>query len=150
MTIMFVCTGNTCRSVMAQYYAARLASDRKLGIKAVSSGLEADRATPMPEAVKKLFKMDGIAEVKHVPAVTTAEMVGAAGLILTMTRGQKARLTELLPEAKGKTHTLLEYAGFGDADVADPYGREDIFYFEAYRLIKKAVDEVFNKLEQKK
>lgn len=150
MTIMFVCTGNTCRSVMAHYYAAKLASDKKLDVKVVSSGLGADKETPMPEAVRKLFKKDGIPEVKHVPVATTAEMVREAGLILTMTREHKRELLARFPEAKEKAHTLLEYAGFGNANVADPYGREDIFYFEAFRLIKKAVDAGFNRLAEKK
>lgn len=135
---------------MAHYYAAKLAAGRKLDYKIVSSGLEADKETPMPEALKALFKKDGIPAVEHVPAATTAELVKEADLVLTMTRAQKAGVLELLPEAKGRVHTLLEYAGFGNADVADPYGREDIFYFEAFRLIKKAVDAVFNKLAEKK
>lgn len=135
---------------MAHYFAAKLASDRKRDIKVVSSGLEADKETPMPAAVRKLFKKDGIPEAKHIPAATTAEMVGEAGLILTMTRAHREELLERFPEAKGKVHTLLEYAGFGNGDVADPYGREDIFYFEAFRLIKKAVEAVFNRLAEKK
>jgi protein-tyrosine phosphatase len=135
---------------MAQYYAARRAAEGKTGIKVLSSGLEADKETPMPEIIKTLFKKEGIPAVKHVPARPTAEAAAAADLILTMTHAQKTEFLEQYPETSGKVHTLLEYAGFGRADLADPYGREDIFYFEAFRLIKKAVDAVFNKLEQKK
>lgn len=150
MTIMFVCAGNTCRSVMAHYYAAKLAADRKLDIKITSSGLEADTEIQAAEVIKTLFRKEGIPDVKHAPAKPTAEIAGEADLILTMTRAQKAAMAERFPVAKDKVHTLLEYAGFGGADVADPYGREEIFYFEAFRLIKKAVEAVFNRLEQKK
>ncbi|MBI4803213.1 MAG: hypothetical protein HY796_11890 [Elusimicrobia bacterium] len=147
---MFICTGNTCRSVMAHYYAAKSASDRKLDIKVISSGLQIDKDAPMPAAIRTIFKKEGIPEVSHAPAKMTAEMVKEAGLILAMTRAQKAEIIELFPEAKDKVHAFVEYAGFGSADVADPYGREEIFYFEAFRLIKKAVEAVFNRLQEKK
>ncbi|MBU2574997.1 MAG: low molecular weight protein arginine phosphatase [Elusimicrobia bacterium] len=146
MTIMFVCTGNTCRSVMAHYYAAKLASDRKLDVKISSSGLEADKDTPMPEIINTLFKKEKIPVSAHVPAETTVEMVKEAGLILAMTRAHRTKIIELFPEAKDRVHTLVEYAGFGSADLADPYGRGEIFYLEAFRLIKKSVEAVFNKL----
>ena len=135
---------------MAHYFAAKLAADRKLYIKVLSSGLEADKGTPMPKAIKALFKRDGIPPVEHVPALTTGEMVKEADLVLAMTHAQKAKIAELYPEAKDKVHTLVEYAGFGRADVADPYGRDEIFYFEAYRLIKRAVEAAFNKIQEKK
>lgn len=149
MTIMFVCTGNTCRSVMAHYYAAKIVSDRKLDITIISSGLEADKDTPIPAAVNKLFKKEGVPPPAHVPVKMTAEMVKEAGLILVMTRAHKGRIIEQFPEAKDRVHTLVEYAGFGNADLADPYGKDEIFYLEAFRLIKKAGESVLNRLAEK-
>ena len=46
------------------------------------------------------------------------------------------------------TFTLAEYAGFGNGDVSDPFGRDESFYFETFRLIKKAVTVVIEKLKK--
>jgi protein-tyrosine-phosphatase len=145
---MFVCTGNTCRSVMAQYYAAKAASDRKLAVEVISSGLAAEHAIPTPGPVKMLLKKEGVKDFEHIPIPISAELVKEAGLILTMTRAQKSAVLERFPAAGGKTHTLVEYAGFGNGDVADPFGRNEIFYFETFRLIKKAVDVVLDGMKK--
>jgi len=148
MTVMFVCTGNTCRSVMAQYYAAKAAADLGLDLNFSSGGLSAEGAIPTPPPVAALLKKDGAPFAGHVPVPLTAELVRDAGLILAMTHAHKAAILEKFPAAFDKTHTLAEYAGFGNGDIADPFRRDEIFYFETYRLIKKAVDVVLEKLKK--
>lgn len=148
MTVMFVCTGNTCRSVMARYYAAKAAADRGSGLKFTSSGLFVEGPIPTPPSVKALLKKEGVPDFTHIPVRITPELVEEAGLILAMTHAQKAAILEKFPAAFDKTCTLAEYAGFGNGDVADPFGREEVFYFEAFRLIKKAVDVVLEKLKK--
>lgn|GEM_PF-141199 len=148
-SIMFVCTGNTCRSVMAHYYAAKAAENRK-DLSFTSSGLAVEGKIPTPEPVKKLLKKEGVPEFTHIPEPITARSVEEAGLILTMTQAQKAGVLEQFPAAFDKTHTLVEYAGFGNGDIADPFGRDELFYFESFRLIKKAVDAVLGKLAENK
>jgi len=149
MTVMFVCTGNTCRSVMAHYYAAKAAAGREFDLNFTSSGLSAGGAVPTPPPVTALLKKEGAPDFTHVPARITAELVEEAGLILAMTHAHKAAILEKFPAAFDKTYTLVEYAGFGNGEVSDPFGREEIFYFETFRLIKKAVDAVLDKLEKK-
>jgi len=53
------------------------------------------------------------------------------------------------PRAAKKTLTLIEYSGFGHDDIADPYGRDDFFYFEIFKLIKSAVKAALEKLKKK-
>jgi len=149
MTVMFVCMGNTCRSVMAQYYATKAAADRELDLKFTSSGLSAESAMPAPPIVKELLIKEGAPEFDHTPLRITAKNVKEAGLILVMTHAHKAAILDKFPAAFDKTYTLQEYAGFGHSDVDDPYGRDEKFYFETFRLIKKSVDGMLEKLNKK-
>jgi len=147
--ILFLCTGNTCRSVLAHYYAAKLASDKKLLFKFTSAGLAAHKDIPQPGIVASLLAKEGIKEFKHIPVKMTGKLVKSSDLILAMTAEHKASLIALYPRAAKKTHTLIDYAGFGNGDIADPYGRDDLFYFEIFKIIKSAVKAALEKLKKK-
>ena len=146
--ILFICTGNTCRSVLAHYYAARLAAEEKLPLEFSSAGLEARRDIPKPAIVASLLAKEGVKDLKHVPVPMTGKLVKSSDLILTMTAGHKAELIARYPRAAKKTSTLIEYAGFGGDNICDPYGRDDLFYFEIFKLIKSAVKAAIEKLKK--
>ncbi len=147
--VLFLCTGNTCRSVLAHYYAAKLAKDGKLPLTFSSAGLEAHAGIPQPKIVADLLAKEGVKDFKHVPVPMTGKLVKSSDLILAMTAGHKTALIARYPRAAKKTHTLAEYAGFGGGDIADPYGRDDLFYFEIFKLIKSAVQAALEKLKKK-
>ena len=147
--ILFVCTGNTCRSVLAHYYAAKLAADEKLRLKFSSAGLAAHKDIVQPPAVASLLAKEGVKDFRHVPVPMTGKLVKSSDLILAMTAAHKAELIARWPRAAKKTQTLIEYAGFGHDDIADPYGRDDLFYYEIFKLIKSAVKAAVEKLKKK-
>lgn len=144
--VLFVCTGNTCRSVLAHHYAARLAADLKLPFKFFSAGLEATPDIPQPKAVADLLAKEGVKNFSHVPVALTGKMIKANDVVLAMTAAHKAEIVRRYARAAKKTYTLVEYAGFGGDDIADPYGRDDFFYFEVFKLIKSAVKAALEKL----
>ncbi len=148
MTVMFVCADNARRSVMAQYYAALAVADREQAIKFTSSGLSAQGSGTSPRPLTELLKKEGAPDFTHIPGQITAEKVKEAGLILAMTHAHKAAILEQFPAAFDKTYTLMEYAGLGNGDVSDPFKKDDAFYLETFRLIKKAVDIVLEKLKK--
>ncbi|MDP2865308.1 MAG: hypothetical protein Q8O90_03600 [Elusimicrobiota bacterium] len=147
--VLFLCTGNTCRSVLAHYYAAKLAADLKLPCKFTSAGLEAHKDIPQPKIVADLLAKEGVENFKHVPVPMTGKLVKSSDLILTMTAAHKAELIARYPRAAKKTRTLIEYAGFGGDDIADPYRRDDFFYLQIFRLIKSAVKAALENLKKK-
>ena len=149
MRLLFVCTGNTCRSVLAHQYAVKLAADLKLDLEVASAGLAADKDIPQPPAVAMLLAKEGVKDYKHVPAPLTPEAAAGADLILAMTAAQKDAVTRQYPAAAAKTHTLVEYAGFGRDDVPDPFGRDDLFYFSVFKTIKAAVAAVLEKIKNR-
>ena len=158
MKILFVCDGNTCRSVLASCYARlrRTELSGKAGVKAgefppmyfSSAGLAVKKGITQPRIVPELLKEEGVRDFGHKPAQLTAEMAGGADLILVMTAAHKAGVIGLFPEAADKTMTLLEYAGFGAGDIADPYGRDGLFYSAVFKLIKSAVNSALEKLKK--
>ena len=148
MNILFVCTGNTCRSVLAHYYAAKLAADEKLPLKFASAGLAAHKDIPQPAIVAALLAKEGVQELNHLPVEMTEILAENSDLLLTMTSAQKDRLTALYPSAAQKTALLTQYAGFGGGDIADPYGRDDLFYAEIFQTIKTAVKASIEKLKK--
>lgn len=110
--ILFVCTGNTCRSGMAAGLAREvLRSWGREDIVVSSAGTAAQIGVPAtPEAIAAAAEL-GADLQPHRACPLTPELAREADLILTMTRMHKKDVERLVPEARGRTFTLKEYAG---------------------------------------
>jgi protein-tyrosine-phosphatase len=115
---LFVCSGNTSRSPMAQAICnAEIARWLKLPLTALSAGLSAEPGTPMtPEAHRALGQL-GVPAVAHKAQNLTDAMVRDAEAIWCMTEGQCQALVARHPTAAGKIHRLDP-----DRDIDDPTG----------------------------
>jgi len=118
--VLFVCTGNICRSPLASSLLERALKDRGLDVTVGSAGTGAWDGAPASEGAYLVGLERGLDLSGHRARLLTRELVEQADLILTMARHHRARVDELGGE--GKVFVLGEYAGKGGDEVSDPFG----------------------------
>lgn len=144
--IIFVCTGNTCRSPIAEAIYKNL--ERIGTMKVLSRGLVVLFSEPInPKAEVVLVKHE-LGLENHISKGLKATDIEDGTLVLTMTENQKRKVLEDYPEG-GEVYTIKEYVG-EMGDVVDPYGGSLIDYEECYvelaRLVKKTVYKINEEL----
>lgn len=128
-TILFVCTGNTCRSPMAQVLFEKLLKDSSIGdVKVMSAGFAAESGAPASRGA-----MEAVAEVGadlsfHRSRPVTEELVEESDAVYTMTSSHASLLKAAFPDAAGKIHVL----GGG---ISDPFGGDA----EVYRRCRDSI-----------
>ncbi len=138
--IVFVCTGNTCRSPMAEFlFRYILSKKRKLSLYDVSSaGLAAEEGAPMTEnAVLALKKLGVSVRKKHVSKQLTRAEASEADLIVCMTASHAASLREFGSKVKSVGELT------GGHDVPDPYGGDLNVYLKTAEYLMYACEDVF-------
>jgi protein arginine phosphatase len=143
--VLFVCTGNTCRSPLAE---SLLRNMNLPGVEVKSAGTFASDGSEASTNTKMVLEEKGIPH-NHKSSMLSEELVKWADHILTMTEGHKTTVINLFPQAQVKVFTLKEFAGMdGQQDVADPYGGPVEVYRETYEEIKDAIDTIAEKLKE--
>lgn len=134
MNILFVCTGNTCRSPMAEGLLRVMAAKEDKDIVTLSAGLftaPGGRVSPYAEkAVKDVVDIS-----QHQSRPLTKALLDAADLVLGLSSDHKNVLLRQFPDMKDKIMTLGEWAGTNE-DVPDPFGGTQEEYNECASQIK--------------
>jgi protein-tyrosine-phosphatase len=143
--VLFVCTGNTCRSPLAE---SLLKNMNLPGVEVKSAGTFASNGSEASINTKMVLEEKGIPH-HHKSSMLTEELVQWADHILTMTVGHKTTVIDLFPKTEVKVLTLKEFAGIdGEHDIADPYGGPVEVYRDTYEEIKEAIDTIVEKLKE--
>jgi protein-tyrosine phosphatase len=131
--IVLVCTGNTCRSPMAELLCRKILADKlkcpyneldEQGVIVMSAGIAAGMGSRASTEAVTIMSERHLDLSQHVSQPITDRLVRHADLILTMTRGHREGVVTHWPDAASKTH-LLSVDGH---DVADPIGGSAEFY----------------------
>src|SRR5438094_9980874 len=107
--VLFVCTGNICRSPLAGALLERALKERGLEVSVTSAGTGAWDGAPVSEGAYLVGLERGLDLSSHRARLLTRELVEEADLILTMARHHRARVDEL--GGGGRVFVLGEYAG---------------------------------------
>jgi protein-tyrosine-phosphatase len=145
MRILLVCTGNTCRSPMAEVLLRRALAEAGVeGVEVASAGTGAFGGEPASEGSYLVALENGLDLAGHRARAVTRELLADTDLALAMGRGHLRKL-ELLGGA-GRSHLLAEYAGAeGDPEVSDPVGGP----IEGYRATFEHLQELTRRVAKR-
>lgn len=143
--IIFVCTGNTCRSPMAERICQKLAMERNLNIEIKSRGISVFPLEPAQEYANEALKKYGLNLEGHFSKQFADEDAQNNPLILTMTKQHKLYLLNHYPFLKDNVYGISEYIN-ESGDVIDPYGKSQEAYNacakQLYSIIKIIVEKL--------
>lgn len=147
MNILFVCTGNTCRSSMAQYLMAEMLKKNSIeGINVASAGVAVFAPSSASENAIKAMKHEGINILSHFSRQIDEDIINDSDVILTMTKRHKQVLNQLFQNYSNKIFTLGEYVRL-QKDIADPYGGSLATYFKCRDELKDMLELLITKLK---
>lgn len=130
--ILLLCTGNICRSPMAEGLLRQLLPMHEL----FSAGLDAEQGAPAdPVAVALMAQLD-IDIAAHRARRLSSWMVCEADLVLTMDRVQQRLVQRRFPSVAARVERLAEPAGI---DIPDPYQRGPQAFEHSLQLIRQAL-----------
>lgn len=146
MKILFVCTGNTCRSCMAEAILNKKSYIEDL--KAFSAGLSVVADSVASKHSSKLV-LDNIEfDIRERKAVQiTEDVVNEADLILTMTNRMVDLVKAYFSENKEKVFSLNSYVGI-EGDVVDPFGGDLEAYRKTYEMLDNSINLLLAKLKE--
>lgn len=142
---LFVCTGNTCRSPLAQFLFARMAREAGLPWTSASAGLGALPGAPLSAGAAHALAERGLVNLAHAARPVDAAALGEADVVYGLAREHVESLKAKFPSAAHKVKLLREAAGLTPVDVEDPVGEGADAYAETAAAIEEALELILEK-----
>ena len=151
MKILFVCTGNTCRSAMADLYFRHLlkTSGKLPSVASFSAGTATREGLPANGMVFQVLKELGIDASQHSATPVSETLLEEMDTIYVMTTAHGKTLRLISKCAEEKTRLFLSLVhGMEKEDLADPFGGDLAIYQECFSSIRQGIDNLFLDLLQ--
>ncbi len=147
MKVMFICTGNICRSAMAEGILKKIVKDKKVDIQVYSCGIYAeDGEGATYNAIYAAEKYD-VDISKHKATNIRNSKIEEMDIILCATKSHKETVIYMYPNLKDKIYTMKEYAKIDnngqDTDIKDPWGYDIETYMNCIDEIQKCIQNKF-------
>jgi protein-tyrosine-phosphatase len=147
MRILFICTGNTCRSPMAAgYFRHLLKLHSRSDVEVTSAGTFAGTGEPASAAAVRTMREYGVDLSGHRSTPLTPERIREADLMITLTASHRRHVGSMSTAALAKTRDLLSFGSGGD--VGDPFGGGGADYADCFQSMKPALDALFARLDE--
>ncbi|MCF7887421.1 MAG: threonylcarbamoyl-AMP synthase [Candidatus Omnitrophica bacterium] len=146
--ILFVCTGNSCRSPMAEYILRKYLQEKRRAAlqryEIISAGIAAPEGRHPPEQVEKVIqKQEGTNIAGFKAKQLTKQMILSSDYIFTMEDSQKEDILRKVPSARARIFNLTQFLlSEKIVNIPDPIGKSFVFYENAYKMIKKSINEL--------
>lgn len=138
--VLFVCTGNTCRSPMAGALAGKLAREHQLPLEVKTAGIFAFPGSPASDHAIAVMEEMGLDIKDHAATPVTEELIDWADWIITMTETHKEQLLAAFPQAREKEITPF--------NIPDPFGGTLEDYRRAALALQEALSTILPRLKE--